>query len=782
MTLFEQAAEPMVTEEAGMGMPYAPTSPEPRPQFRRPASGAFLEGTEFPDWFWPTPLSDVPLTAKLAKTLSHLATVGDLRGMPVGFLLETPGLGPTSPERLRGRLISAFDKALRNRKLGESNGCGASRTDDAHRMPAAVAGIPVAHEAWDERRRAMAARSDVAPPRYDLSEPLVDHILAGLHLLRGREAEVLCRRFGFVGAVTGQEVLASEFGLSQARVWQIQLSARARMDAATGCFEAIRVRLHALASGGFVDVGTVHAETWAAGMPGLLVQYLAADLAGLYALDLPWGGRVFAPFGQAVLDGHLRALSTALRAIPVESPAELAAEGFASLIRAEEPERRALLAIVGEFLAGRDCISAMCGLGMQQHAAFALVARAPHGIAIEAVREMFVGAAKHVPTTENIREWLCDLAVHVGKGIYVLRKSSPAAKSLATLCGAAISQGIPGRIWGIPDLMAALRASGADLPPDLDEVGLELALVLDGSLHRVKPRRWRMAGTKPSASPEQLAEAILERHGAPMRSTQLSKAAFELWGPRKGMQLRPVGRLVMLGSGLWGLLDRDLGVRDADAVVAAALEEFASGKRGAEEIYLSLVARDAHGGLANVDLLAALLRTKAGLLRIEDGTFRAAGEGLRHRVGSMPSMVLQVLSEAPDGLHTGEATLAVAALSPLKPARGYVQAMLQRYGHRGGSGKWFADAARAAADPATRGVEKIAHPSAHREYPKLRKPASAKRQGTHWEDADVRTLKEMWADGATALNISIALEGRVSRSAVLSKIHRLSLQRRDLAA
>ncbi len=517
-------------------------------------------------------------------------------------------------------------------------------------------------------------------------------------------------------------------------------------------------------------------------MSNPLLQSLVSDLAGLHAVEPPWGGRVFAPFGQGAFDGHLKALRQALRSLDVESPASPAASRFAGIVAAEGDDRRALLCIVGRFLQGRSCISAMCALDMQQEVALALVTAAPDGIDLSDVRERFVGQARHVPTRENIREWLCDLAVHVGRGVYVRRGPPSGAGTLAGSCRAAMSAGIPGRIWGTADLLAALRASGSPLPEGLDETGLELALVHDDTLERVRPRRWRVPNARPPASPEELAEGILERHGAPMRSAALSRAAYELWGPRKGMQLRPVGRLVMLGDGLWGLLDRDLGVEGPDAVVTAALEEFAVGNRSAQGIYDRLVARDAHGGLANADLLAALLRTRAGLLRIEDGTLRAAGEGLRHRDGSMPSLVLQVLSEAPQGLHTGEATLAVAALSPLRPARGYVQAMLRRFGHRGASGRWFADAAGAAADAAPGAGHRPAHPSAHRVYPKLRKPASAKRQGTHWEDADVRTLKEMWADGATALDISIALGNRVSRSAVLSKIHRLSLQRRDAAA
>jgi GcrA cell cycle regulator len=46
-----------------------------------------------------------------------------------------------------------------------------------------------------------------------------------------------------------------------------------------------------------------------------------------------------------------------------------------------------------------------------------------------------------------------------------------------------------------------------------------------------------------------------------------------------------------------------------------------------------------------------------------------------------------------------------------------------------------------------------------------------------WADRDIRTLKTMWRNGATATDIAAALGRGVTRGAVLGKIHRLGLTR-----
>lgn len=51
-----------------------------------------------------------------------------------------------------------------------------------------------------------------------------------------------------------------------------------------------------------------------------------------------------------------------------------------------------------------------------------------------------------------------------------------------------------------------------------------------------------------------------------------------------------------------------------------------------------------------------------------------------------------------------------------------------------------------------------------------------------WTEDRVEKLSSMWRDGKSASEIMRALPGSVSRSAVIGKVHRLKLPRRDLGA
>lgn len=46
-----------------------------------------------------------------------------------------------------------------------------------------------------------------------------------------------------------------------------------------------------------------------------------------------------------------------------------------------------------------------------------------------------------------------------------------------------------------------------------------------------------------------------------------------------------------------------------------------------------------------------------------------------------------------------------------------------------------------------------------------------------WKDKDVETVRKMWRENASATDISVALDRRYTRNAVLGKIHRLGLVR-----
>ena len=724
----------------------------PRTAARRTGKPLF-DGTEFPGWYWKVPLSAVPMTEKLGFALSGYGSLGDLVGVLESVLLDVAGLGPTAPERLRDRVRTHYDRTL-NRAAAKAS----ART-----------------------------AADVAPTspgraRYDPSTPLIDHVRASLDLLKEREADILMRRIGVDAPPSTYEALAVRHGLSRGRIGQIQAKAFSRLDAATGCLGAVRNAIAGLRGMGFVPAEVLLRQPWAAGMPLPFMRTLAADLSGLYEVPLPWGGQAFVPFGNAEWEGFLRTLREATLSVDADTPGPDILVPLRERLAGEPQARTAFLNLVAAFLDGRTALGAMVALGLSQEAALKMIPREGEGADLDAVRLRFAAVTDHPPARENLREWIADHALHVGGNRFLLRVDSPNSAALAALCHATVAAGAPGRIWSTDEILGSLRATGAGIPVGTGPTQVEMALATAGRLERVHPFRWRDAKAVKARSVEELAEGILEENGAPMRHRDLGRAAFERWGTRKSHQIRMTGRLVMLGNGLWGLVDRDLKVEGCpNAVVRAAMECYEAGTRGIQAVYSELAGRGAHGGIANAETLASLLRLKAGLACGPDGTLKDPTLAQAHREGTTPRAVLEVLDGARVGLSTNEVVEAVCAATGHNPHTSYVNRLLVRYAHRGPGGKWFRQPQPDAPTPPPASQSSGPEPVARRSnsYPAARKPASGKRDGTHWRDGDIETLTAMWADGATALAISIALGHRVSRSAVLSKIHRLGLQRRD---
>jgi GcrA cell cycle regulator len=63
--------------------------------------------------------------------------------------------------------------------------------------------------------------------------------------------------------------------------------------------------------------------------------------------------------------------------------------------------------------------------------------------------------------------------------------------------------------------------------------------------------------------------------------------------------------------------------------------------------------------------------------------------------------------------------------------------------------------------------------------PRNQQPVAAHRNQatTDWSDADEKVLRKMWRAGESARSISLALDGRFTRNAVISKVRRFGLHR-----
>ena len=688
-----------------------------------------LDGLECPDWFWDRSLSTLVLTPGMRKALRECEIVGDLRKVPVAELLSLPSMGPKRIRRIREVVSDAYAVLASTPRARDDAGC---------------------------------------PPEapYDLSSPLFGHLSASLRFLEEGEAAVLSRRLGLDGpASTFGDIAASE-GYSGTRAGQVFANAVRRLDAATGCFGAVRARLAEVSATGVIKASDLELQAWTAGMPIPQLHAFVADFAGLHPIVMPWGERLFMPFAPLEWRVHAATVRDALASVGMDCPSGAGVVALRERFDAATRVGAAVLEVVEPLLARGGVMGAMLALGFRREAAVALMP-AEGGFRFADIGARFEREQGYALDTVTLREWLADVSLHLGGDMHVRRVPPAGWADAARRCLEVARAGTPGRIWETGELLHALAGTW-----DGDEIGLELALSQAAGLRRVHPFRWRAVADGPVLSLHAIAVSVLEANGKPMPTGELRKAVAGIWGSTRCAQLAPAGRLVNLGGRVWGLADRDIRTADSpDAVIAYAMSAFADGETSVAAIYEGMSSRGEADGLDGPDALAALIKARTGIGRGRDGHLKDPRDPASYREGSKMWAVVDVFSRATGGLTKPELVALVRSTTGTAVNLNYVSNILSKWGYPGTEGRWYP---RPVAGDAREGD--AARPE-KRSYPARRRPAAAKRKTSHWEPADLATLETMWAGGSTALEISVALGGTVSRSAVLSKIHRLGIGR-----
>lgn len=134
------------------------------------------------------------------------------------------------------------------------------------------------------------------------------------------------------------------------------------------------------------------------------------------------------------------------------------------------------------------------------------------------------------------------------------------------------------RQWHAAELHALLQVERPDLVANIDAYALSVLLHRSQKLRYMKRLVWGSLCAESTSADRlevaKLSEAALEHHGGPMSNAELRSAIEKVRGTNTTFLLTPWGRLVRLGVGRWGLVDRDIGIGpDAIARVMDALVE-----------------------------------------------------------------------------------------------------------------------------------------------------------------------------------------------------------------
>ena len=120
----------------------------------------------------------------------------------------------------------------------------------------------------------------------------------------------------------------------------------------------------------------------------------------------------------------------------------------------------------------------------------------------------------------------------------------------------------------------------------------------------------------------ELVEAVLEKSDIPLTRSEIYTLVSKDRGLSSNAQIQPIGRLVSCGRGVWGLLDKHLGLTEIDfeLIIEDLVNIFKNSKQGLD--YKDLVSRLAEGTKAwqfrNTPVILFSLATKSKKFKISD--------------------------------------------------------------------------------------------------------------------------------------------------------------------
>jgi len=164
-----------------------------------------------------------------------------------------------------------------------------------------------------------------------------------------------------------------------------------------------------------------------------------------------------------------------------------------------------------------------------------------------------------------------EVGLVLGRGTYGLARhlglETNVLMTLAEEASALVTEGPPGRQWHASELAAALVDTDIALGVCPDKYVVNAALTLYGSLKPLGRLVWINSGASNSGARVDLRQAMvktLDHAGVPLSSAELYQRLVAIRGINDGWVIAASDPVIRLGSGLWGLNDRDLPIKRSE--------------------------------------------------------------------------------------------------------------------------------------------------------------------------------------------------------------------------
>lgn len=551
------------------------------------------------------------ISVRLRNSLrrAHIETLGDLRGVSERQLSGISGFGKGTLNELRqligvrlGLQVLHEENQIPSTNADPANtrdcslaqldvdqeiaerlvSLGIRTSEDLNRIPASVLESPAVLGSGAKRLLeavSVAKGNNQTTPILVSKETLsfwMEELLSGV---KPRTREIVLLRLGYFGPAPTLEELGERYTLTRERIRQIESKAIAKMSEQFGAM--LRQRIISLLDRRteltYVDLLPLY-DDWfdIFDRPSTFFEGLISKLLPGEAFVLPHKGRGAL---SRIPDNEVRTLSDVL----IQTASSLVGEdvdreGFELLARAiakksGAPEVTHILLdkAEGMVLFAPDGSAALLGVGrgMESKVEAALrYAGAPkHYSEVVEIVQTITGV---FPDERRVHNALgnCD-AVLVSRGTYALPEhlnvDPRLRKEVVDLVLDIMRNGPECKQWHCHELLEMLTDQVGELP-SIDS-GHLLSAVIKGTpgLDYLGRQVWVYVGAKKKGLTNrvdlrQACESIIRAAGRPLTRTELIDALDEHRGTASNFQIHSGGNLVQIGSGLWGLSDRDLGI------------------------------------------------------------------------------------------------------------------------------------------------------------------------------------------------------------------------------
>jgi hypothetical protein len=260
------------------------------------------------------------------------------------------------------------------------------------------------------------------------------------------------------------------------------------------------------------------------------------------------------------------------------------------------------------------------------------------------------------------------VAVLYSRGTYGLLSHCPLSQKELALIEAEVEDitagAEPTKQWHTSELLEELLERGFDFEGKLTKYIINIALSNSKTFSNMRRMVWgyKEAWQDSAASRLDMRQAVIsliEEAGRPLSTLEIKERLEGDRGVNNHFQIHPQGNLIRMGSGLWGLADRDVSVNDPHAL----LDQLVSHLQGTQEgIHASEVA-EILGGIGEDDAqaLLGLIRLKGMRRDRAQYVYISNWEGSR-RIWPAHA-VEQVLDVNPQGVTIDKLRLAVNQLT-----------------------------------------------------------------------------------------------------------------------